>query len=157
MGYIRDGFNPRGAEYGATARAAQAAENTQQAMEDMLELAAAPDENARRAIAQQIRARRQRQAVNVGRGRVAKYTILALIAAFCIGVYQLGDDSSALSAAYRAFMATPSSQVPDASPAPTRAVRALDAQDSDAPEDVVARGEQVLRDSGMSNEQINAR
>jgi len=155
MGYIRDGFNPRGAEYGATARAADAAAATQQSMDDMLELAMAPDETARQQAAQRIYERRQGEARRASRGSTIKWILLALIAAFSVAVWQLGDDGSSLSGAYRAFMATPTSHDPDTSAAPVRAVRAPDTQDSDDPAVVVARGEQVLRDSGMNDQQIH--
>ncbi len=126
MGYIRDGFNPRGAEYGATARAADAAAATARSMDDMLELAMAPDERARQEAAQRIYARRQSEARRADRGNVVKWILLALIATLVVAVWQLGDDSSSLSGAYRAFMATPSYEVPRDASAPVRPETAPD-------------------------------
>ena len=152
--YIRDGLNPRGAEYGATARGANAAEHTQQSMDDMLDLAMAPDEPARQQIAQQIYDRKQGEARSASRGRVVKYIVLTLIAVFCVLVYQLGDDSSAVSGAYRAFMATPTHRVPDAQNAPVRPATAPDAQVSDDADAAYARGVDVLHAAGVSDAQI---
>lgn len=126
-------------------------------MGDMLELAMAPDERARQEAAQRIYARRQGEARRANVGSTIKWILLALIAAFTVAVWQLGDDGSSLSGAYRAFMATPSHEVPRDASAPVRPETTLDAQDSDDPAVVVARGEQVLRDSGLTNDQINAR
>lgn len=149
--YILDGINPRGAEYGAAARAARASEQTQQTLSDMLALELAPNAAARQRVIDEINARERHQAVVAGRGRAFKHAAFALLVAFCVCVWQLGDDNSALSGAYKAFMATPTSQAPDDANAPVSAATAPD--DSD-PAVVVSRGEQVLRDSGMSNEQI---
>lgn len=124
MGYIRDGFNPRGAEYGATARAAQAAENTQQAMDDMLALAMAPDEGTRQQVAQGIYDRRQSQARRAGFGRAVKYCVFALLGVLCVVVWQLGDPHSSLSAAARAFVNAPLPSAPSSAHAPAKAVRA---------------------------------
>ncbi len=131
VSYFRDIINPLGPEYGATARGADAAQHTQQSMDDMLELAMALDESDRRRIASQIYDRRQRAARDAARSRIFKYIVLAVLVAFCVIVWQLGDDSSALSGAYRAFMATPSSQAHNRAASPARAVRALDTQESD--------------------------
>jgi len=126
MSYFRDIINPLGPEYGATARAADSAAETSQAMNDMLELAMALDENDRRRVAEQIYGRRQRAARDADRNRIFKYIVLALLATLCVIVYQLGDDRSAISGAYRAFMSTPSPATPRNAGAPARAVRAPD-------------------------------
>lgn len=153
--FIRDILNPLGPEYGATTRVADSVAATQQAMDDMLELAMASDDETRMRLARQIKTRKQREAVGARRGRIARCALFATLAAAFIGVYQLGDDSSSLSGAYRAFMATPSTRVADATRAHARLRIAPDAQDSDTSDAAVARGEQVLRDSGMTNEQID--
>lgn len=130
FGNIRDILNPLGPQYGATARAADAAAGTQQGMDDMLLLAMAPDEHVRQSIAGEIYARKQREARAARRGRAFRNVLLLMIAAFCVLVYQLGDDSSAISGAYRAFMATPTHSAPDTSLAPVRPAYAPDANGS---------------------------
>lgn len=124
--YIRDGINPRGAEYGATARAARAAENTQRAMDDMLALAMAPDEDTRRQLAQQIYARKQIEARRARRSSKVEMILIALFVLFCIGIYQLGTDGSTISRAFNAYVAAPLSQAAAAAKRPARAVRAPD-------------------------------
>lgn len=126
MGYFRDGLNPRGAEYSATARAAHAAEQTQQAMDDMLDLAMAPTEEARERIAAAIKLRRRRERQAATARRQFKYAALALLALFCAGVYELGDNDSSLSHAYNAFMSSGSPKVAPHENAAVRQVRAPD-------------------------------
>ena len=59
--YIKDAINPRGGQYGATARAAAAAQRHADASEDMLalQLATSPDEYAE--VAARIRRRRAKE------------------------------------------------------------------------------------------------
>ena len=59
--WFRDGVNPRGAEYGATARAARAAQRQADAAEDMLELEMADSSVAHEAIVRRIVTRRERE------------------------------------------------------------------------------------------------
>jgi hypothetical protein len=75
FGYFRDGVNPRGAEYGATARAARAAEQDAENTGDMLELQMAPNDGVRQELATRIAARRDRE-----QGRRAWWHRLDLIA-----------------------------------------------------------------------------
>lgn len=118
--YIRDTFNPRGAEYAATSRAADSAADTKQAMDDMLSLAMAPDERTRQDVARSIYARKRVEATGLRIGNVIRNILLALFGVFCVLMWQLGDDSSAISGAYNTFMATPSHAVPDDANTPAR-------------------------------------
>lgn len=95
MGYIRDGFNPRGAEYAATARAAEAAERTEQSMADMLTLASAPNERARILAAYDIQQRRNREASRRATGAMASLVGVAVLIAAIAGVFYLGSLSDA--------------------------------------------------------------
>lgn len=95
MGYIRDGFNPRGAEYAATARAADAARATQKGMDDMLALAMATDPRSRAQVAYDIQARRQREASRRSFRNTCSLVACVLFVAAVVGVFYLGSLSDA--------------------------------------------------------------
>lgn len=105
--YFRDGLNLRGPEYSATARAARAAENTQRAMDDMLALAMAPDEETRRELAQRIYARKQIEARRARRGETMQLIFITLFVLFIVGLCQLGNKGSTINRAYNAFVHVP--------------------------------------------------
>jgi hypothetical protein len=173
--YIRDRFFPGGAEYNATARAADSAAATNASMDDMLALAMAPDEASRRALAQQIYTRRsteQRQA-RTGRwiGRIITLTLLVSVGSF---VYVEGTTPDAPVAPYvspegpvtapdapvapyvspEGPVLAPSAPVlhDDVTPAPTARLDA--APDDSDPAVVEQRGLQALSDAGLSNDEI---
>lgn len=120
--YIKDGINPRGPEYGATDRAANAAQRNADATLDLLELQLA-DPRDRPEVASRINARRAAQ------DRRRKFwtnvnwiATTALIAG--IAVYMLTPSSNSPQSAVT--QDTPSSvqTLVDDTPAPTRSARA---------------------------------
>ncbi len=121
--YFSDGLDPRGAEYAAERRTARSARQTAEAMDDMLELAMAPNERARQGVAQRIHGRRMAEA-----GRRAWWRRLDLLASLAlvasVGYCTVATDTPD-SGAVRGVPAAGVSQVPDASRAPVRSVRAL--------------------------------
>lgn len=118
--YFKDGFNPRGYEYGATARAADAARRNAEATEDLLALELAGDRNA---MASRIQARRKRDA-----SRRAFWHnldgLLALVFVVTIGWVMFGPSIGAPQSAVTQSAAVTQSQDPDNANAPAIPARA---------------------------------
>lgn len=131
--YFRDGFNPRGAEYGATARAADAAQRNAETAEDLLELQLASSDQQRAKIAARISTRREREA-----RRRAWWQRLDLIASalFVGGIawYVLTPASNAPASAVPHDVPAHVSKVPDDANAPVRQAQAPDDSDRAAVE-----------------------
>lgn len=152
--YLKDGINPRGAEYGATERAADAAQRSADATDDLLALQLA-DPADRPAIAARINARRAKQMSR----RVWWHRLdLILSAAFVAGIalYMLTPSGNTPQSAVTGDAPASVSTVTDNAPAPESSAQAPDAAGSDNPEAVVAQGERVLHEAGFSDKQIRS-
>ena len=150
--WFKDGVNPRGPEYGATARAAREARRSARATEDMLELELAADRNA---AANRIMARRSNDARRrAWWHRLDNLLALAFVAALAWIIFAPAS-TPPQSAAMRDAIAHTSTagRVIDA---PASQAQAPDMQGNDDPAAVEKRGLAVLHDSGLTDEQIEA-
>lgn len=118
FGYFRDGVNPRGEEYGATSRAARAAERAAENSEDMLDLELADASGDRYSAARRITRRRVAQQ----RRRDAVHLIdlvLSILFVAAVAVFMLSPYKSAVTHDARPGV----SQVPFDTNAPVRAAQ----------------------------------
>ena len=152
--HFKDSINPRGAEYGATARAAAAAQRNAETAEDLLELQLATSDTEREFIAARIRSRRQAQV----RRRAWWESLELLATALLVGGiawYMLTPTNEAPQSAVTQHTQAGASIGADDTPAPAIRARADDTQGSDDPAAAVSRGEQILHDAGFSDKQIH--
>jgi hypothetical protein len=121
--YLRDTINPRGAEYGATSRAAYAAQRNAEATEDLLELQLASSDAERSQIAGRIIARRERMA-NI---RFVWRTFTVSVSVFILGYsayYVTRPTSEAPQSAVNAVVPANASMDPARALAPEMTARA---------------------------------
>ena len=150
--YIKDGINPRGPEYGATARAADAAQRNAEANEDLLELQLAGTDRERDRVAASIMSKRTKQVRRATWRQYADLIATALFVGVIIYVVASPTHDAPQSAVTRQAPANAQTAADDTN-APESSAQA---PDDTNPAVVEQRGEDILHKAGFTDAQIQA-